>query len=293
MIRWGRSKTRKTTKNICTHRLSHACELSTSLDPVGGKSNYSKRDRKLSQSRSNPSIYIARPGASADERKRRWEWKGMIAEGAMRVEVGPRGAYKGPQTFLSLFFPFSVSFSFSFFFFLMWQNACWKHSLTILCTFFSSRWNFCHLLFPSLPPLPLFLFLFGCISLNVLNAVTAFTYTRARSMFTCDFRDQWHGMQRSDVNVTTRHVATFNNVVKMKGRGKRSNDDSEGANATLRRNRGYKRTADGRPVSKPTTTSIARFRAGRPALLPLPNSRYMHTCSKEQQRLVLSVNWTA
>jgi hypothetical protein len=40
--------------------VAHACELSASLGPVRGKSNYSKRDRELSQSRSGPSIYTMR-----------------------------------------------------------------------------------------------------------------------------------------------------------------------------------------------------------------------------------------
>lgn len=72
--------------------------------------------------------------------------------------------------------------------------------------------------------------LFGCVSLivSVLNTVTA--------LIVAMWLQRW---QRSDVNVTTGHVATFNNVgeAEGEGRGKRSNDDSEGANATLRHNR--------------------------------------------------------
>lgn len=138
MIRWGRSKTRKTTQNICTHRLSHACELSTSLDPVGGKSNYSKRDRKLSQSRSNPSIYIARLGASADERKRRREWKGLIAEGGDESwgrSTGLTRACKPLSLSLSLVPPLSFFLSLSISFFFFWcgkmhtGNSRWLFSV--------------------------------------------------------------------------------------------------------------------------------------------------------------------
>ena len=66
------SKTRKTRYTYTQLFVwSRAYELPAFLGPVRGKSNYSKRDRKLSQSRSNPSIYTARLGASENERMKR------------------------------------------------------------------------------------------------------------------------------------------------------------------------------------------------------------------------------
>lgn len=184
----------------------------------------------------------------------------MIAEGAMRVEVGLRGAYKGPQASLSLslllFFP-PLSFSLSLFpvpdVAKRMLETLVDYSLYIL--FFSLKFSpFVLFNFPFLPPPPplspyLSIRLHFSQCAKRCNRIHLYTRTFGVHM---RFSRSTTWMQRSDVNVTTGHVVTFNNVVKLRGRGKRSNDDSEGANATLRRNRGYKRTADGRPTSKPT-----------------------------------------
>lgn len=118
-----------------------------------------------------------------------------------RVEVGPRGAYKGLQTPLSPF-----------------PDVAKRMLETLVDYFLSvrfSRRNFPHSLYPLLnsPPPSLFsIFLFDCVSLGALNAVIALTF--ARAIFSMWMQRRQH----SDVNVTTGHVATFNNAARLRGK---------------------------------------------------------------------------
>lgn len=218
------------------YRFSHACELSASLDPVGGKSNYSKRDRKLSQSRSNPSIYIAQPGASADERER--ERRRMKGDGNRRDDESWGRSTRGLQgpADPSLFFSLSLS----------WRgkthagNIRWLFSF-FLAEIFAIPSTLFSTLLPPLAYLSIRLRFSHCA--KRCNRTHVYTRTFARAIFAMWMQRRQH----SDVNVTTGHVATFNNAAKLRGMAGESDRTmiAGGANATLRRNRGCERTADG------------------------------------------------
>jgi len=182
--------TRVLTKAGCTKQprytytpfvCSRACELPAFLGPIRGKSNYSKRDRKLSQSRSNPSIYTARPGVGEDERiKKRQRIK---EDGSWRDKSWDRSARGCAVCSLSPPFFSSV--------------ACWKHSLTTIRSFFLVgifnlvlSLSLCFTFF-----LSLFLSFYSVAFLSAcLNVVTAFAHTHARSLIVA-IEDAWW-MQR-------------------------------------------------------------------------------------------------